>query len=116
MRESSHKEKPLSMFTLNLKVQPMKEINHNDTDNTMQKPSLFMAEYKSGPRKKGLVHYQKKILDLLSRRQSSKFTMSMVRLNKLSLTYVSRNMMRWQHDPKTIQPQMGLVHYQKRAL
>jgi hypothetical protein len=30
----------------------MKEINHNDTDNTMQKPSLFMAEYKSGPRKK----------------------------------------------------------------
>jgi len=50
--ESSHKEKPLSMFTLNLKVQPMKEINHDDTDNTMQKPSLFMAEYKSGPIKK----------------------------------------------------------------
>jgi hypothetical protein len=28
MGESSHKEKPLSMFTLNLKVQPMKKINH----------------------------------------------------------------------------------------
>ena len=30
----------------------MKEINHNNTDNTMQKPRLFMAEYKSGPIKK----------------------------------------------------------------
>lgn len=51
MGESSHKEKP-SMFTLNLKVQPMKKINHKDTDNTVQKPCLFMAEYKSGPIKK----------------------------------------------------------------